>query len=57
MDQKGRGKPATPAVEALFGLLPITAFAKRYRQRWVRGWLWITAMHIAQLAVGISLRF
>jgi len=35
----------------------MTAFAQRYLQRWVLGWLRLTAMHLAQVAVGISLRF
>lgn len=35
----------------------MTGFAKRDQRRWVLGWLWLTAMHIAQLAVALIFAF
>jgi len=57
MDRLGHYERAWPPVGKLAWLLSMTGFAKRAQRRWVLGWLRLTTMHLAQIAIGLSLRF
>jgi hypothetical protein len=56
LNQIGHYERARKAVEEFAGLLSMTGSAKRRQQRRVLGWLWLTAMHIVQLAVALIVR-